>query len=53
MDNVELDIVIPNQKLLKENPKESLIISFPKSANLNKRNQRNLEIKKNSYQRNI
>ena len=53
MDNVELDIVIPDLKLLKEKPKESLVILFPKSSNMNKINQRISEIKKIADQANI
>lgn len=44
-DKVELDIVIPNLKLLKEKPEDSLIILFTKSGNIEKINQRISEIK--------
>lgn len=51
--NVEVDIVIPDLKKLKENPKDSLIISFPKSANPDKINQIISEIKKITNEGNI
>jgi hypothetical protein len=53
IDNVELDIVIPDLKMLKEKPKDSLIISFPKSANMDKVNQIISELKKITNQENI
>ena len=46
MDNLDLDIVIPDLKVLKEKPTDSLIISFPKSENIEKVNQKITEIKK-------
>ena len=53
LDNLDLDIVIPDLKLLKEKPTDSLIIYFPKSANIGKINQRISEIKKMISQENI
>lgn len=35
LENIEIDIVIPNLKTLKKNPKDSLIIVFPKTNNRN------------------
>jgi hypothetical protein len=53
IDDVDLDIVIPDLKLLKEKPEDSLIISFPKSGNIEKVNQIIAEIKKTTSQENI
>jgi len=53
IDNIDLDIVIPDLILLKEKPEDSLIISFPKSANIININQRITEIKKITSQENI
>lgn len=52
-NKVELDIVIPNIKLLKEKPEDSLIIIFSKSGNNEKINQRILDIKNFLPQENI
>ncbi len=53
VDNLDLDIVIPDLKLLKEKPEDSLIISFPKSGNIDRINQRISEIRKLTLQENI
>ncbi len=53
VNNLDLDIVIPNLILLKEKPEDSLIISFPKSGNIEKVNQRITEMKKITSLENI
>ena len=53
VDNLDLDIVIPDLKLLNEKPADSLIISFPKTENIEEINQRITEIKKMTSPENI
>ena len=53
LDNVDLDIIIPDLKVLKESPGDCLIICFPKTREIEKINQRISEIKNNVSQKNI
>jgi len=53
VDNVDLDIVIPDLKLLRKSPGDCLIIFFPKTREIEKINQRISEIKNNISQENI